>query len=225
MALNSLLKQLEDAAEAAHPGWKAALKPGLAARQVESALARLEGWRVPDDIVELYGWANGQEGEHCLWVPCQLLPLEQAVAILLQLRESMPLAPPLLPFAAGLGTLEVPLSREKMRSQTIYYRTGYPFRAFRDVAGLLRAAAECYRHGIFTHDSDHGWTDPSGDESSSPSQRRAHHDIRLRRNPATSPTLDDEREARGEMWIDPHDAMTWPASWHAWIGFDAEAGR
>ena len=29
MALNSLLKQLEDAAEAAHPGWKAALKPGL----------------------------------------------------------------------------------------------------------------------------------------------------------------------------------------------------
>jgi hypothetical protein len=222
MALNSLLKQLEQAAEAAHPGWKGALKPGLTDEQIEAALAPLDGWHVPDQIVELYRWANGQEEEHCLWVPCQLLPLEQAVAILLQLRESMPLAPPLLPFAAGLGTLEVPLSREKLRSQTIYYRTGYPFRAFRDVAGLLRAATECYRQGVFTHDPEQGWSDPSSDDSSSPSQRRAHHEIRLRLNPATSPTLEDEGEARGEMWIDPHDATTWPGSWHAWIGFDPE---
>ena len=225
MALNSLLKQLEQAAEAAHPGWKAALKPGLTDSQIAEALAPLEGWRPPEHIVELYRWANGQDEDHCLWVPCQLLPLDQAVALLLHLRKSFPLSPPLLPFAAGLGTLEVPLSREPLRSQTIYYRTGYPFRAFRDVPGLLRAAAECYRQGVFTHDPDMGWADPSADESSSLSARRAHHEIRLRLNPATSPTLEDEAETRGEMWIDPHDATSWPGSWHAWIGFDAEAFR
>lgn len=217
--IDALLRELDAVVGDLHPRWREGWQPGLTRAEIDAALAPLDGWRPPDEILALYEWRNGQAGseERCLWVPIGVLPLHDAVTAFLRMRQMFPTWPPLFAFGYGSKThLEVPLARASCASAPLYLRDneGSPFYAFTGLEGLLRAGLDAYREGLVRwRPEPRCWT--TADD-------RALHAVRLRRNPGTSPTLwDEDHEQRGVLWISTFDPSAWPAEWQDFIGFDA----
>jgi len=224
--IESLLRELGTVVDGLHPGWTHAWQPGLTRAEIEAALAPLDGWRPPEEILALYRWRNGHSGECCLWVPFQVLSLQEAVADLQAMRSAFPRWPPLLSFAHGDGVrLAVPLSRGSHESAPLYHhdKSGEPFCAFTGLEGLLRASLEAYQRQLFCWSPEYRcWR--VADDAAEAVYAAALRVVRLGHNPGTSPTLwDEEHEERGAMWMPSFDPTAWPTEWHDFIGFDAAA--
>lgn len=231
-AIEALLRELEAVVGGLHPAWIQGWQPGLYRAEIDAALAPLNGWRPPEDILALYAWRNGQAGTEpsCLWVPMGVVPLQDAVASFLRMHEMFPTAPPLFGIGYGNAThLEVALSRAARESAPLYLRDneGSPFYAFTGLEGLLRACLDAYRGGHFRWASElRFWTTTPDRADDNSAARDALQALRRRWNPGTSPTLWDEaHEARGVLWISTFDPSDWPAEWQDFIGFDAAAAK
>ena len=159
--MQKLLSEYQTAIEQFHPALLDALRPGLDREFVVEQLSRLP-FKVSDEAIDLYCWADGMDGSsECLIPYAYLVPLETAIQRFEHLwpnqgeldenyGESFPILSDGSDGGYGLGSIDEPCNG-KIIEYNIHDEWTIGFDSLSD---LIATAIEAYKRGLVDEDGE-----------------------------------------------------------------------
>ncbi len=157
MPLAPVLDRLLEYASRTQPGIRDRLQPGLD----QAAIEQIVPFDLPDEVSELYAWANGTPGDEFaggldLFYYHRFLPLEEAYTIyqrLMQVNRDIGIEgydPNLFPLFTFHGEhYAVWFGPPSEKQGTIYFVYQGDGQVYDDLASMLGAILECYDEGAY----------------------------------------------------------------------------
>jgi hypothetical protein len=148
------------------PHLAASLQPGLNLAQMQEIMGtKAEKYCIPDEVVKLYAWRNGQSGNVPFFDVLRFQPFEEAVAYANLVEEHSDGEFPLMVFQElnyDAGYRFKCGTKKQKRAPTYRWIHGDELLETTSLTDLLKAVAEAFESGVF-HPGDDGELDTDED--------------------------------------------------------------